>query len=148
MELLVLIIYGLFSIFMVIIIIKKDNYHMDELFSYGSSNNYIYLSIKPGKYDFPYNIFFKNYLIVNMNSRFNYYKVWKNQSKDVHPPIYYAILHTICSFFPEKFSRWYAGSINIFFALLFHLYLYCHQEFYRQLLTLECIFLQCFLSLF
>ena len=27
-------------------------------------------------------------------------------------------LHTICSFFPEKFSKWYAGSINIFFALL------------------------------
>ena len=63
MELLVLIIYGLFSIFMLIIIIKKDNYHMDELFSYGSSNNHIYLSIKPGKYDFPYNVFFKNYLV-------------------------------------------------------------------------------------
>ena len=41
-----------------------------------------------------------------------------NQSQDVHPPIYYMFLHTICSFFPEKFSKWYAGSINIFFALL------------------------------
>jgi len=27
-------------------------------------------------------------------------------------------LHTLCSFFPEKFSKWYAGIINIFFALL------------------------------
>ena len=43
MELLVLVIYGLFPILIVIVIIKKDNYHMDELFSYGSSNHQIYL---------------------------------------------------------------------------------------------------------
>ena len=82
MELLVLVIYGLFPILIVIVIIKKDNYHMDELFSYGSSNHQIYLPFKEGKYDFPYNIFYKNFLVVNINSRFNYYKVWKNQSKD------------------------------------------------------------------
>ena len=118
MELLNLIIYGLFSILMIIVINKKDNYHMDEILSYGLSNHQIKVPFKEGRYESPYKIFYQNYMVVNKKSRFNYHKVWINQSKDVHPPLYYTFLHTICSFFPEKFSPWYAGSINMFFALL------------------------------
>jgi hypothetical protein len=44
--------------------------------------------------------------------------VWENQKNDVHPPLYYLILHTICSLFPGKFSIWFAGIINIIFALM------------------------------
>lgn len=36
---------------------------------------------------------------------------------DVHPPLYYALVHTICSFFPNRYSKWFAGSINIAFAI-------------------------------
>ena len=57
-------------------------------------------------------------MTVSKEHRFDYKNVWINQSHDVHPPLYYAILHTICSFFPEKFSVWYAGIINIIFAML------------------------------
>ncbi len=49
---------------------------------------------------------------------FDYAGVWKRQAQDTHPPLYYALLHTICSFFPGTFSKWYAGIINIVFALL------------------------------
>lgn len=44
--------------------------------------------------------------------------VWDNQAGDVHPPLYYAIIHTVCSMFAGKFSIWYAGVVNIFFAVL------------------------------
>ena len=102
MKLLSLIIYGLFVILMIIVIIQNEHYHMDEICSYGLSNHQIHFPFKEGKYEYPKEIFYKNYLVVNINSRFNYYKVWENQSKDVHPPMYYVFLHTIYSFFPEK----------------------------------------------
>ena len=91
---------------------------MNELFSYGLSNSEINLPFQEGKYIISKELFYKKYLSVNKTSRFNYYKVWENQSKDVHPPMYYVFLHSICSLFPEKFSKCYAGSINLFFSLL------------------------------
>ncbi len=72
-------------------------------------------TFKKNEYESTYDIFYNNYFAVKKNERFDYRKVWKNQKNDVHPPIYYILLHTICSFFPGKFSWWYAGSINIFF---------------------------------
>lgn len=44
--------------------------------------------------------------------------VWKNQTNDVHPPLYYLILHIVCSYNIGKFSVWYAAVINMIFALL------------------------------
>ena len=31
---------------------------------------------------------------------------FNNLSDSVHPPLYYFLLHTVCSFFPETFSKW------------------------------------------
>ena len=116
-NLFTLVIYGLFLFLMILNISKKSNYHIDEIFSFGLSNQKVYLTFEEGKYESPKRLF-NNYLTVNKNSRFNYTNVWENQSKDIHPPLYYVILHTICSFFPEKFSLWYAGIINIIFSIL------------------------------
>ena len=55
---------------------------------------------------------------VHEGHRFDYRNVWQNQALDVHPPLYYALLHTICSFFPGKHSMWYGEAINIIFVLL------------------------------
>jgi len=57
---------------------------------------------------------FQNYFKVNKNSRFNY---WLNQTKEVHFPIYYSILHTICSFLPGKFNKLYTWKYKYFFFL-------------------------------
>lgn len=99
---------------------KKEGYHIDEIFSYGLSNAY---------YDpFPYYgtddyfmqwhdvEFFSDYVTVSEEHRFAYDSVWYNQSEDVHPPLFYALLHTVCSFFPETYSNWYAISVNIIFS--------------------------------
>lgn len=107
---------------------KKEGYHIDEIFSYGLSNGY---------YDpFPYYEtddyfmvwhdveFFTDYVMVSEEHRFAYDSVWYNQAEDVHPPLFYALLHTVCSFFPETFSNWYAISVNIVFSVLNIILLY------------------------
>ena len=48
---------------------------------------------------------------------FSYRQVWRNQMGDVHPPLYYAIIHTICSLFVGKFSMWMGLCVNILIAL-------------------------------
>ncbi len=52
-------------------------------------------------------------LTVQPDERFAYDRVYYNQTLDVHPPLYYFVLHTICSLFPDQFSWWYAYSINL-----------------------------------
>ena len=118
MKIVTLLIYVIFFILIVIKMKIKRFYYMDEAYSYGLSNHNMIPTFKQNEYESTYDIFYNNYFAVKKNERFDYRKVWKNQKNDVHPPIYYILLHTICSFFPRKFSWWYAGSINIFFSLL------------------------------
>jgi hypothetical protein len=94
---------------------------MDEISSYLLANNDCsdgWFKFEDGvTYDSVEKLFEEN-LSVSDDDRFNYSQVWSNQAGDVHPPLYYMILHTICSLFPNHYSIWYAGSINIIFALL------------------------------
>ena len=102
---------------------EKEGYHIDEIFSYGLSNGYYdpfpYYDNKDTHFMNWHNVeYFKDYVMVSEEHRFAYDSVYYNQSQDVHPPLYYMLLHTICSFFPETFSNWYALSINIVFSVL------------------------------
>ena len=107
---------------------KKEGYHIDEIFSYGLSNAY---------YDpFPYYQdegyfmewhdveYFTDYVMVSEDHRYAYDSVWYNQAEDVHPPLFYTLLHTVCSLFPGTFSNWYGIGINIVFSILNILLLY------------------------
>ncbi|MBP3918124.1 MAG: hypothetical protein J6I50_02995 [Clostridia bacterium] len=112
--------YGLFLCLTVIVIALKANYHVDEIYSYGLSNHRdgITISFYERKTYEDAAEPYMHYLTANENHRFDYANVWENQKNDVHPPLYYALLHTISSIFPGTFSRFYAGAINIVFALL------------------------------
>ena len=112
--------YLIFLVLMLVIIGRKTNLHVDEIFSYGLANQQgtIQIQIENGVKYSPASAVFMDYMTVNSNNKFDYVNVWDNQKKDVHPPLYYVILHTICSFFPEVYSVWFAGVINIIFALL------------------------------
>ena len=103
-----------------ITISQKVNYHLDEMMSYGLSNNIggVYMTFEEGVRYSPAQEEFLSYVTADMGHRFEYDIPYENQKSDVHPPLYYFILHTICSFFPETFSKWYAGIINIVFGLL------------------------------
>lgn len=113
--------YILFAILMIIVISLKSNYYIDEIYSYGLSNytgEGIGITFEYDKTYTPGASLFRDYMEVQTGEQFDYLNVWSNQKNDVHPPLYYAILHTICSIFPNTYSKWYAGSINIVFALL------------------------------
>ena len=43
---------------------------------------------------------------------------------DVHPPLYYALLHTISSFFADDFSWWWAFAINLAAFVISQIFLY------------------------
>lgn len=117
--------YLIFTILMIITISQKINYHVDEIYSYTLANNVTdkYISVEElHTYTPAENVFIES-MSADNNHRFDYKNVFKNQKADVHPPLYYILLHTICSIFPETFSKWYAGIINIVFALLTFYYI-------------------------
>ena len=115
-------IFAVFVVLMIGVLSKKEDFHIDEYYSYGLANspNGLGMAVDWGiEYERDgLNRLFVNYLAVWEDEIFDYKTVWANQSDDVHPPLYYAVLHTISSLFPGKFSIWFAGSINIIFALL------------------------------
>ena len=115
----VIIIYMVFLVLMIGVLFCKKNFHIDELLSYGLANDAWGMSIDVKdtvKYE-PSEEPFMKYLAINDGERFNYRLVWANQTYDVHPPLYYVALHTICSLFPGEFSIWFAGIINIVFGI-------------------------------
>lgn len=110
----------LFCILLIGVLSEKVNYHVDEIYSYGLSNNRgsIRMDFKTNKKYTPAGKAYMNYVAADPDDRFHYDIVWENQTNDVHPPLYYCLLHTISSLRPGTFSKWYAGAINILFALL------------------------------
>lgn len=61
--------------------------------------------------------YFANTLTVQPGQRFNVASVYYNQGADTHPPLYYLLVHFISSLFPNRFSKWFALSVN-FAAML------------------------------
>lgn len=114
-----ILLYCFFVLFMILAIHGKKNMHVDEVYSYSLANSVsgIGMTIEDGKTYYPSDSPYIDFMSVDVARRFDYATVWENQATDVHPPLYYMILHTICSFFPNSFSIWFAGMINIVFAV-------------------------------
>lgn len=112
-------IYVVFAFLMILAVANKVNLNVDEVYSYGLSNSTqgMNITVEDGVTYYPSNTPWLNYMAVDPDARFRYDLVWRNQSDDVHPPLYYALLHTICSFFPNIVTIWFAALINIVFAL-------------------------------
>lgn len=115
-------IYLCFFMILFVCMYEKTNLHTDEVSTYVLSNNTMddAITVNPERgvvYEDPAQAFL-DYMTVQEGQQFNYVNVWEKQESDVHPPLYYALVHTICSFFPNMYSKWFAGGINILFALL------------------------------
>lgn len=92
---------------------EKKGMHFDELFSYFNTNN----SVGRQVYDRTYlerEDITKDFYVED-GEEFNYSYVVTLQGYDVHPPVYYLILHTICSFTKGVFSYWQGLFANILF---------------------------------
>ena len=152
-------------VFMFYWIGKKEGFHEDEIFSYGSSN-YKWDNVfqAAGKSDFlnrtieKYvigdsigktieNIVYylshqdefgklageihsgdkpvwktsedaKDYVTIGKGDVLNYFSVYYNQSRDVHPPLFYMLVHLVSSIAYGIFSKYIIFSINLLFFVL------------------------------
>ncbi len=120
---------------------KKESMHNDEFYSYYSTNGLHGLSLKEREWNDTSPLLQE--LMVTNEGRFHYANVYKNQEKDVHPPLYYFLLHTLCSFFPNQYSKWFGLVLNFaFFILSFFLLGFLSYELTENKLL---AFLTCFL---
>lgn len=107
---------------------QKQGYFIDEIYSFGLSNGYY----KPFITSYGDEIFdqwadqsvINDYMTVQEGQRFAYGSVIYNQSQDVHPPIFYLLLHTVSSFFPGTYSKWFGIAINLACFLLSSVFLW------------------------
>lgn len=112
--------YIVFLIAMIVVISLKFDYHVDETLTYSLSNNsdpIYYMEPEEGYRYEPSIQPYIDYLSVKPGESFSYSIPYFKQVNESHPPIYYALVHTVSSLFPGSFSRWYAGAVNIIFAL-------------------------------
>lgn len=111
---------------------EKTGEHSDEIWSYGLSNSYyepfVYCDDRreelKNENSWITGEYLNDYITVRENERFSYGSVTYNLKHDFHPPFYFYLLHTICSFFPDTYSRWFAFSINIAVYPVLMIYLY------------------------
>lgn len=57
------------------------------------------------------------YLVIDKNDIFNYFSVYYNQAKDVHPPLFYFSVHFISSLFYGNFSKYIIFTLNLIFFI-------------------------------
>ena len=102
---------------------RKTGMFIDEIYSYGLSNSHYapYLSDLRGG-ELTDQIFTQEdidaYLTAGEDDRFDFGSVYYNQTRDVHPPLYYWIFNAVSSVFPGSASKWIGLGINIVFYLL------------------------------
>ena len=98
---------------------QKQGFHCDEIYSHGLSNSTFHYNV----YDENGNIKWNTaedidaYMTVSDDGRFNYANVYNNQKLDVHPPLFYMIMHSLASFFPGTVSIYFVIIPNILFTL-------------------------------
>lgn len=116
----ILIVFIALSVFTIIVQCKqKIRFHEDEVMTFALSN-----SLSMGLLGSPFNEKlnaneeFMEAMTVHEGNQFNYRQVWINQAADVHPPLYYCVVHTISSLMPDTFNMWMGIGINIVFMVL------------------------------
>ena len=109
---------------------EKHGQHSDEVWSYSIAND-------SKQFDFDGDDFLhrwqtteqiRDYITVQPEERFHFDIPYKNNIHDLNPPLYYMIVHFICSFFPNQYSPWYAFSINIVSLIFTQIYLFLLSE--------------------
>ena len=106
---------------------NREGLHIDEHFSYILSNSYDAYRIpdEPAVWNaWVDGSAFREFLTVEEGEQFAYRTAYNNTAKDAHPPLFYFLLHTLCSLFPGVYSPWIGMIMNIALILLAQLVLY------------------------
>lgn len=141
----------IFSIFIIVLMsllfcVKKQGLFTDEIYTYGLANSYftpyiadIYGGNLIDKIVVSKDLF--NYITVGFGERFRFDSVFYNQGFDTLPPLYYCLIHLICSFFPETFTKWFGLSINLLLytaclVILFKLGYKVFEDYYSSIIVM------------
>jgi len=128
--------YCIISIQVVIILYycnRKSGFFIDELWTYNLSNSF-YFPLLHNIGDLlnkwlPQSFWIES-LTASPDHTFEYGSVIYNQTKDVHPPLYYFVIHTICSFFPGVLSKWHGIMPNVIFFIITQILIYKIASFF------------------
>lgn len=98
----------------------KAGFFIDEYYSYAIANdeNGHYLPTVDNAWNDPQQ--FVEFLAVSPNrsdDAFNYARIYNNLRSDMAPPLYYDLLHTLCSLVPGRFTKWIGLLLNVPFLL-------------------------------
>lgn len=111
--------------------VQKQGFHYDEYYSYYSSN--VTHGLAPTDREWKNVEEIRSEFRVLEGEGFRYGMVKTMQSYDVHPPLYYMVLHTICSLFPGVFSKWIGLGINLlFFVICYWLLAYISYHVFQK----------------
>ena len=58
-----------------------------------------------------------DYLAIQKEDIFNYFSVYQNQARDVHPPLFYYLVHFISTFFYNSFTKYIIFTLNLIFFI-------------------------------
>lgn len=92
---------------------KKTGFHYDEYYSYYSSN--VSVGLAPSDREWKTGESIRNEFQVLPEERFRFRDVVRMQTYDVHPPVYYLLLHAVCSLTPGIFTKWSGLALNLLF---------------------------------
>ena len=128
--------YGVADVYNTVLFkyILQGNWFANIVFCLNNNNVYYYLC------DTEYNIdpIWKTreeatgYLTIQPSDIFDFAPVIWNQSRDVHPPLFYLLVHIVSSFFLGAFSKYIVFSINIIFYILTCIYIYKIFKLYKK----------------
>ncbi len=123
--------------------LKKNYFHMDEMYSYGLMN-YDKGSIVDNE-DFLDTWHDKNYYLdyleVNSNEKWDLKAVYENQKNDVHPPFYYLLLRITSTFSIDHFTKWSGLFLNMFIFIISNILVYKTSKllFRNSFMSLLCV---------
>lgn len=116
----------------------KAGYYEDELYTYDLANYQNTFVCAYSLNEWHSGSFYVEALTANNEKRFDFSIPYHNQENDVHPPLYYFLIHFLSSLFPGVLSKWIGIASNIIFCLLttILLFLICKKIVYSDMLAL------------
>ncbi len=96
--------------------VQKQGFHYDEYYSYYSSN--VTNGLRPTDMEWKDTTEIRSEFMALPGEGPAFGTVKLMQSWDVHPPLYYYFLRTVCVLTADVFSKWQGLSINLLFFML------------------------------
>lgn len=104
---------------------EKEGYFIDEVLSFSLSNRPETGFFEPSPNTWLDKEWYLTNVAVQEDTKFDYVNVYYNQKQDVAPPLFYVLLHSVCSMFPRQLSHWMGIGVNLIFYIGCMILLFC-----------------------